>query len=213
MTALLKTLTWLKNHKRLAVEAILTAILGASILFGTIVHDKNKKLQNGLEMAENNVEMYQGVINGLNDENNILRLTTEQLKQTNDSILKNTHDVAVKNNIKVKQLETSATQNQTLYVSASKGVRGIDSVYTDSIEYNPYTKVIYTISKDSVDILLDIQNTQYLYVYKSKEYKNKKNFLKRLLTLDFKKVYKYKYNIYNTNDLIKEDDVRVVQYE
>jgi len=62
-----------------------------------------------------------------------------------------------------------------------------------------------------VSIGLDIKNTQYLYVYKQREYKNKKNFFKRLFTLDFKKVDKYKYKIINTNDLLKSEDVRIVE--
>ena len=58
---------------------------------------------------------------------------------------------------------------------------------------------------------IKLENTQYLYVYTTKEYKNKKSFLKRLFTLDFKKVKKEKYNIINTNSLLKTSDVRVVE--
>jgi len=58
---------------------------------------------------------------------------------------------------------------------------------------------------------LDIRNTQYLYIYNTREYKNKKCFLARLFTLDFKKVNKYKYKIENTNDLIQTTDVRVIE--
>ena len=73
--------------------------------------------------------------------------------------------------------------------------------------------VYYTIGKDTVNIQLDIKNTQYLYTYKTKEYKNKKNFFKRLFTFDFKKVEKYKYKIINTNDLLKESDIRIIENE
>ena len=58
---------------------------------------------------------------------------------------------------------------------------------------------------------IKLDNTQYLYVYTTKEYKNKKSFLKRLFTLDFKKVKKEKYDIINTNSLLKTSDVRVVE--
>lgn len=125
--------------------------------------------------------------------------------------------VAKKNNIKPKQIETAATQTQTLLVNGGKGVEGDltvilkDTVYTDSIQYNDLTKVYYSIGKDSVNIGLDLKNTQYLYTYSTREYKNKKSFLKRLFTLDFKKVNKYKYEIINTNDLLKTSDVRVVE--
>ena len=79
------------------------------------------------------------------------------------------------------------------------------------LEYNPLTKIYYSIGTDSVKVNLDIKNSQYLYVYKHKEYKNKKSFIKRLLTFDWKKTTKYKYNIVNTNDVIKTDGVRVVE--
>lgn len=62
-------------------------------------------------------------------------------------------------------------------------------------------------------MILDVENTQYLYVYRHKEYVNKKSFIKRLFTLDFKKKYSYKYDIVNTNDLFKEDDIRIIEKE
>lgn len=58
---------------------------------------------------------------------------------------------------------------------------------------------------------LDLKNTQYLYVFKKKQYKNKKNFIQRLFTFDWKKEVRYKYDIVNTNDLINTNDVRVVE--
>ena len=119
--------------------------------------------------------------------------------------------------IKDKQLNTAATQTQVINVNTSKGVGGDlteilkDTIYTDSILYNPLTTIKYTIGKDTVSIGLDIRNTQYLFVYTTREYKNKKSFLKRLITFDWKKVTKHKYETQNTNDAIKVEDVRVVE--
>ena len=119
--------------------------------------------------------------------------------------------------IKPNHVNTAATQTQVLYVNGGKGVEGDlteilkDTTYSDSIKYNPYTTVYYTIGVDTVNIAIDLQNTQYLYIYSKREYKNKKNFFKRLFTFDFKKVTKYKYEIVNTNDLINTTDVRIVE--
>ena len=168
-------------------------------------------------MAQNNIEAYQGSLAGSQQANNVLRLDLETLHDQNDKLLQKLDSVAKKNNIKPKQIETAATQTQTLLVNGGKGVEGDltvilkDTVYTDSIQYNDLTKVYYSIGKDSVNIGLDLKNTQYLYTYSTREYKNKKSFLKRLFTLDFKKVNKYKYEIINTNDLLKTSDVRVVE--
>ena len=132
------------------------------------------------------------------------------------------------NDIKAKNVNTIATQGQSIDVYGSKGVGGQvilprdtiitkDTVYVqdrilkDSILFNNLTKVHYNIDNDSIRIRLDIHNSQYLYIYKKREYKNKKNFFQRLFTLDWKKVTKYKYKIVNTNELIKEDEVRIIE--
>lgn len=126
-------------------------------------------------------------------------------------------ETAKQNNVKPKEIRVAATQTQVTDVTGSKGVGGDiitilkDTTYQDSIDYNKLTKVYYTIGKDTVSVRLKLENTQYLYTYSTKEYKNKKNFFQRLFTLDWKKVKKYKYKIINSNDLIKTDSVRVIE--
>ena len=192
-------------------QAILSLCVGLLLWFGITTYKTNKKLSESLEMAQNNVEAYQELVNDSQQASNVLRLTVEQLQNSKDSVIQQLDSVRKELKIKPKQLRTAATQNQVINVIGSKGVRGDilikDTIYTDSIKYNDLTKVYYTIGKDTVSIGLDIKNTQYLYVYKQREYKNKKNFFKRLFTLDFKKVDKYKY----TNDLLKSEDVRIVE--
>ena len=209
--------TWLLNHKKIAVDSVLMLCVALSLIFGVITCKQNKKLSEGLEMAQNNIEAYQGVINASQQANNVLKLDLTELQQYNDVLLHRIDSVMEERDIEKKNVSTAATQTQSVLVNKSKGVRGQvivnnkDSILTDSIKYNDLTKVFYTISKDSIDIKLDIRNIQYLYVYKKREYKNKKNFFQRLFTLDWKKVTKYKYEIVNTNDLIKEDSVRVIE--
>lgn len=41
--------------------------------------------------------------------------------------------------------------------------------------------------------------------------KTKKNFFKRLITFDWKKKDVYKYKIRNTNDILKEDSIRIIE--
>ncbi len=203
------------SSRKTLFQAILSLCVGLLLWFGISTYKTNKKLTESLEMAQNNIEAYQGLYNDSQQASNVLRLTVEQLQNSKDSVLQKLDSVRNELKIKPSQLHTAATQSQTINVIKSKGVGGDilvkDTVYTDSINYNDLTKVYYTIGKDTVSIGLDIQNTQYLYIYSKKEYKNKKNFFKRLFTLDFKKVRKYKYEIVNTNDLLKSDDVRIVE--
>lgn len=210
--AIIKNL--IANRKTL-FKAVSWLSVGLLLLFSITTYKQNKKLSESLEMSQNNVEAYQELYNDSQQASNVLKLTVEQLQNSKDSVIQKLDSVRKELKIKPKQIKTAATQTQVINVIKSKGVKGDilvkDTIYTDSIQYNPLTTVHYTIGKDTVSIGLNVENTQYLYIYTTKEYKNKKNFIKRLFTLDFKKVKKYKYKIVNTNDPLKNDDVRIVE--
>lgn len=210
--AIIKNL--IANRKTL-FKAISWLSVGLLLLFSITTYKQNKKLTESLEITQNNVEAYQELYNDSQQASNVLKLTVEQLQNSKDSVIQKLDSVRKELKIKPKQVKTAATQTQVINVIKSKGVKGDilvkDTIYTDSIQYNPLTTVHYTIGKDTVSIGLNVENTQYLYIYTTKEYKNKKNFIKRLFTLDFKKIKKYKYKIVNTNDLLKNDDVRIVE--
>lgn len=215
MKTIITILKYLLKNRKTLFKAISGLCVGLLLCWGITLHNQNKKLSQNLETAQNNIEAYQGLLSDSQQASNVLKLTVEQLQNSKDSVLHKLDSVRKELKIKPKQIHTAATQTQVLNVIGSKGVGGNiivkDSIYTDSILYNPLTKVKYTIGNDTVNIAIDLRNEQYLYVYTKKEYKNKKNFFKRLFTLDFKKVTKYKYNIVNTNDLLKSKDVRIVE--
>lgn len=210
--AILKKL--IANRKTL-FKAISLLSVGLLLSFSINTYKQNKKLSESLEQSQNNVEAYQELYNDSQQASSVLKLTIDQLQNSKDSVIQKLDSVRKELKLKPKQIKTAATQTQVINVIKSKGVKGDilvkDTIYTDSIQYNPLTTVYYTIGKDTVSIGLNVENTQYLYIYTTKEYKNKKNFIKRLFTLDFKKVKKYKYKIVNTNDLLKNDDVRIVE--
>lgn len=216
---ILTILTWLKSHYKIAAKAILSLSAALLLIYGITLYNTNKKLSESLEIAQNNIEAYQGSLNDSQQANNVLKLDMNKLSEQNDKLIQQIDSVRKINKIKSDNLHTAATQTQTIYVNNSKGVRGDiieilkDTVYTDTLQYNDLTKVYYSIGTDSVNIALNIKNTQYLYIFKTREYKNKKSFFKRLFTLDFKKVDRYKYKIVNTNDLLKEDSVRIIEQQ
>ena len=215
--SILTIINWIVANRKSLFKAVLGLSVGLLLAWGVTLSKQNKKLSESLEMAQNNIEAYQGSLQGSQQANNVLRLDIEQLQQQNDKLLQNIDSVRKELKIKSKQINTAATQKQVLYVKESKGVQGDltkilkDTTYNDSIKYNDLTTVHYTIGKDTVRIGIDLKNTQYLYIFSKREYKNKKSFLKSLFTFDFKKVTKYKYEIVNTNDLLKSEDVRIVE--
>ena len=202
------------NYKSVA-KTILAVCISLLLVFSISMYKNNKKLTTSLEQAQNNIEAYQGLVSSSQQANGVLRLDISQLKESKDSLLQKIDSVREKNKIKAKEITTAATQTQVLNVNKSKGVRGIilpkDTIYKDSIQYNNLTTVYYTIHKDSINIGIDLKNTQYLYIYTKKEYKNKKNFFKRLITFDWKKKDVYKYKIHNTNNLLKEDSIKIIE--
>lgn len=210
-------ITWMKSHYKLLLNAILGLIVASSISFGIISHNRANRLSEELKIANNNIEAYQDELDDSQQASGVLMLDMKKLKDYNDKLVHQLDSVSKKHNIKSSEILTAATQKQIINVNKSKGVRGDiitilkDSTYKDSLQYNNLTKIYYTIGKDSVNIKLDVKNTQFLYVYKHKQYKNKKNFFQRLFTFDWKKETRYKYKIVNTNDIMKEDSIRVIQ--
>lgn len=208
---------WMKIHYKLLLNAILGLVVASSISFGIISHNRANRLSEELKIANNNIEAYQDELDDSQQASGVLMLDMKKLKDYNDKLVHQLDSVSKKHNIKSSEILTAATQKQIIDVNKSKGVRGDiitilkDSTYKDSLQYNNLTKVYYTIGKDSVNIKLDVKNTQFLYVYKHKQYKNKKNFFQRLFTFDWKKETRYKYKIVNTNDIMKEDSIRVIQ--
>ena len=211
------TLAYLVTHPKKLIKAICGLSVALLLSWGITLSCENKKLSESLEMAQNNIEAYQGSLQGSQQANNVLQLQVDELQQYNDKLVHNLDSVRKELKIKPKQIKTAATQTQTINVIGSKETKQDiitvlkDTTYNDSIRFNDLTLVSYNIGKDTVSIGLNIKNTQYLYVYTDKHYKNKKSFLKRLFTLDFKKVKSTKYVIENTNDIIQTDSVRVVE--
>lgn len=210
-------LSKIKNNYKTLLNAIFGLLIAFCVASGILYHNKANRLSQELKMANNNIEAYQDALNGAQQASGVLRLDMKELKDYNDKLVQQLDSVRKIEKLKSKEIQVAATQKQIINVNKSKGVGGDiitilkDSVYKDSLQYNNLTKVYYTIGKDSVNIKLDVQNTQYLYVYKHREYKNKKSFFKRLITFDWKKKDVYKYKIRNTNDILKEDSIRIIE--
>ena len=210
-------LSKIKNNYKTLLNAICGLLIAFCVASGIFYHNKANRLSQELKMANNNIEAYQDALYGSQQASGVLRLDVKKLSEYNDKLVQQIDSIRKIQKVKKNEIQVAATQKQILNVNKSKGVGGDiitilkDSVYKDSLQYNNLTKVYYTIGKDSVNIKLDVQNTQYLYVYKHREYKNKKNFFKRLITFDWKKKDVYKYKIRNTNDILKEDSIRIIE--
>ena len=93
MITLLKTaINWVFN--KIDFKAICWLSVGLSLFVSTFLWKKNNKLSESLEMAQNNIEAYQNMMNNLTTENNALKLTAEQFQNCNDSLIQKLNEVA-----------------------------------------------------------------------------------------------------------------------
>ena len=213
---MIAALTWVVANRNKLVKAILGLSVAFLLTWGITLSRQNKKLSESLEMAQNNIEAYQGSLQGSQQANNVLQLTVDQLQSYNDKLTQKLDSVREQLKIKPKHLHTAATQTQVINVNYGNEIKDSaitvkDSIYKDILKLNDLTTITYSITKDSINIGLDIRNTQYLYVFKDRHYKNNKSFIKRIFTWDFKKIDTYKYQIINTNDIILTDSVKVIE--
>ena len=207
LISLLKNITFASIIK--ALPWIFSIILFASTFF---LFKTNKVLKNELVTANNNIESYQGIVAKQTDVNKVLTLDIADLKNQSDISLKKIDSIMTESKIKATSVKTISMVSQQLKTVKDTIVVFKDSTFTTTIHPNQLTKIDVSLRKDSLSVGLDIKNDQYLYVYTKKEYKNKnKNFFQRLFTLDFKKVNTVNYEIHNTNSLIQDNDVRVIE--
>ena len=57
-------ITWLISHWKIASKAILGLAVAFLLSWGIFTYQENKRLSYELEMSKNNIEAYQGALNG-----------------------------------------------------------------------------------------------------------------------------------------------------
>lgn len=197
---------YLKYKVKIYVYLIsaLLAISGA-----LIVYRYSKQLsfyKQEVARYESNIKYYQSAVSGYRDENRVLRLNTDDLRHSNDSMIVRMEKLK-------KSLKTAKNKPGDVSVGivtnieasdTSKIINKTEFKLDTTILYNEYTYSKIKIDKDTLVSKIGVSNEQDLFIYESREYKNKyKNKFIRFLHLDWKKETLYRYNIKNSNDLIE----------
>lgn len=193
-----------KNIKIMAV--IIISVLTAIIFY----QDKQIKEKNRqIDRVTNNTLFYQEQLSDKDKEIRTLNLTIDEFKNTNDSIIQNIVNIQEELKIKDKELKQAQSQNQEINIDTTIVVG--DKDFEKEIKPNELTSLII-IKKDSIlTAKINIQNTQTLFISNKREYKKQyKNWFRRLIHFDFKKRDIYKYQIHNSNPLIKVKETRLI---
>ena len=188
-------------------------IIVFSLLFINNIRLQNKvsSLDKELARSMNNASTWENIVNSNIDNNNTLELTIQEYKNSNDSLIKVINDQQEKLKIKDNQLYQIASTETVIRDTIVEKIPINDTDFTIELKPNQLTTI--TVSrKDSIFThTMEILNRQDLFIYTKKVYRNQyKNFFQRLIHFDFKKDKVNRYQIINSNDLIKVIDTRVI---
>ena len=188
-------------------------IIVFSLLFINNIRLQNKvnSLDKELARSINNASTWENIANSNIDNNNTLELTIQEYKNSNDSLIKVINDQQEKLKIKDNQLYQITSTETVIRDTIVEKIPINDTNFTIELKPNQLTTI--TVSrKDSIFThTMEILNRQDLFIYTKKVYRNQyKNFFQRLIHFDFKKDKVNRYQIINSNDLIKVIDTRVI---
>ena len=193
------------------IKVLIIIAFGLLFINNIRLHNKVNSLDNELANALSNSKAWENIANSNIDNNNTLELTIQEYKNSNDSLIKVINDQQEKLKIKDNQLRQVTSTETIIRDTIVEKIPINDTDFTIELKPNQLTTI--TVSrKDSIFThTMEILNRQDLFIYTKKVYRNQyKNFFQRLIHFDFKKDKINKYQIVNSNDLIKVIDTRVI---
>lgn len=196
--------------KNIKVVAVIIISVLTAIVF--LQHNQIEKKNKQIDKVTNNYLFYQEQYDCKDKETRLLKLNINEFKETSDSLIQHLNTVKKELKIKDKQLKQAQMQNQEIKLDTTIIVK--DNDFIKEIKPNDLTSLII-IKKDSIlTAKLNIINEQSLFISSKREYKNVyKNWFQRLIHFDYKKRNIYKYQIHNSNSIIKITKSRLIEID
>lgn len=203
---ILQVVSWFKKYYKI-IAVIVISILTAILFYQ---HDQLQKKNLEIDRVTNNYEFYMKQTAESIQQNQVLQLTLNEYKETKDSLIQKIKATQKKLKIKEKELSQVQIQEQEIVHDTTVVVKSND--FEVEIKPNSLTSIIISKKDTLLKHHLDIRNSQTVFVGQKKIYKRQyKNWFQRLLHFDFKKKTIYKYQIDNSNKLIKIENTRIVE--
>ena len=203
---ILQVVSWFKKYYKI-IAVIVISILTAILFYQ---HDQLQKKNLEIDRVTNNYEFYMKQTAESIQQNQVLQLTLNEYKETKDSLIQKIKATQKKLKIKEKELSQMQIQEQEIVHDTTVVVKSND--FEVEIKPNILTSIIISIKDTLLKHHLNIRNSQTVFVGQKKTYKRQyKNWFQRLLHFDFKKKTIYKYQIDNSNKLIKIENTRIVE--
>lgn len=208
ISIILKVVNWFsKNYKLVAVGFI--SLLIATIFFQ---HNSLQKKNKEIDRITNNVRAYEELASNKEAHNRVLQLTIEELNTSKDSLIQQVNKIKKDNKIKDQNLTNVNVINTEIKDTVKTVIKHKLINFEEELKLNSLTTITVSRKDSILTAKLDIKNQQIIFVEDKKEYRNKyKNGWVRFWHFDFKKVRTKKYQIINSNPLIKVTDTRVIE--
>lgn len=192
------------------LKSILIGIIALLSIVSYNLYNKVNELDKQLSNALNNIQQYQSIVNEVQDENRVLQLTIDDFNLSKDSVLQELSITKDSLNIKNKELK-QAMSATTLITDTIIQQIPIETNFNVELKPNQLTTIKISRVDSTITCIPEIYNHQDLFIYNKKVYRNRyKNWFQRLIHFDFKKDKIQRYQIVNSNNLLKVLDTRVV---
>ena len=203
----LKITNWFSHNFKLVTLSIISLLTVAIFILNNQLNKKDIEINR----LYNNIQAYEQIASGKEDDNRVLQLTINELNNSNDSLLQELQQVKEKLNVKNKNLVQAQVINTVIRDTITKVIT-LDKNFNEELKLNPLTTIKVTRTDSILTAKIDIQNQQILFIEEKKVYKNKyKNGWIRFWHFDWKKIKVRKYQIQNSNPLIRVTNTRIVE--
>ena len=202
-----RIVNWLTNNIRLVTIGIISLLTVTIFVLGGQLKDK----QNEIDRLSNNIQAYEELVTNKEQTNTVLQLTINELNNSKDSLIQEIQQTKKKLNVKNKNLVQAQVINTVIKDTVTKVIT-VDRNFNETLKINPLTTIKVSRTDSILTAKIDIQNQQILFIEEKKVYKNRyKNGWIRFWHFDWKKIRVRKYQIENSNPLIRVLDTRIVE--
>ena len=207
MLIIRKLANWFTNNIKVVTIGIISLLTVTIFILGSQLNKKNKEI----DRLFNNVKAYEQLATENEKLNTVLQLTVNELNNSKDSLIQQVEQARKELKVKNKNLQQAQVINTVIRDTVTKVIT-IDRNFNEELKINPLTTIKVTRTDSILTAKIDITNQQILFIEEKKEYKNKyKNGWIRFWHFDWKKIKTRKYQIINSNPIIKITDTRIIE--
>lgn len=198
---------WFTNNIKVVTIGIISLLTVTIFVLGSQLNKKNKEI----DRLFNNVKAYEQLATENEKLNTVLQLTVNELNNSKDSLIQQVEQARKELKVKNKNLQQAQVINTVIRDTVTKIIT-VDKNFDEELKINPLTTIKVTRTDSILTAKIDITNQQILFIEEKKEYKNKyKNGWIRFWHFDWRKIKVRKYQIHNTNPIIKITDTRIIE--